>query len=82
MKFVASWRPDASKFYKADAQKVAEEIFAISDNPQTEEILEMARDESKEIHKIIEWDDGIAAEKYILHQVRNIQHDLQVEKLA
>ena len=82
MKFVASWRPDASKFYKADAQKVAEEIFAISDNPQTEEILEMARDESKEIHKIIEWDDGIAAEKYILHQVRNIQHDLQVEKIG
>lgn len=82
VKFVASWRPEASKFYKADAQKVAEEIYAIGDNPKTEEILDMARDESKEIHKCIEWDDNIAAEKYRLYQVRLITHDLQIVEIG
>jgi len=83
MNFVASWRPGADKFYtKADAQKVAEEILSLGDHPETDEILEMARDENTEIHKIIEWNDGVAAEKYRLVQIRNIQHDLQIVEIG
>lgn len=80
--FVASWRPEASKYYKADAQKVAEEILSLGSHAETEEILDMARDESTEIHKLIEWNDDIAAEKYRLEQVRHIQHDLQIVKIG
>lgn len=80
--FVASWRPDAEKFRsKADAQKVAEEIYALGEKVETKEILDMARDESKEIHKLIEWDDSKAAEKYRLEQVVNIMHDLHIVKI-
>ena len=81
-KFVASWAPEVQDFYKADAQKVAEEIFALGDNPQTKEILDMARGEDKEIHKLIEWNDEIAAEKYRLKQVMHIQHNLQVVEIG
>ena len=83
IKFVASWRPDANKFYKnADAQKVAEEILSLGDHAETEEILDMARNESTEIHKLIEWRDDVAAEKYRLEQVRHIQRDLQIVEIG
>lgn len=83
VKFVASWRPDADKFYKkANAQKVAEEILSLGDHAETEEILDMARNETTEIHKLIEWKDDIAAEKYRLEQVRHIQRDLQIVEIG
>ena len=83
MNFVASWRPDADKFYKkADAQKVAKEILSLGDHAETQEILDLARNKSTEIHKLIEWNDDIAAEKYRLDQVRRIQHDLQIVKIG
>ena len=82
IKYVASWRPGAEKFYKADAQKVADEIFALGEHAEAQDILEMARDENKETHKTIEWDDSIAAEKYRLDQVRRVQHDLQIVEIG
>lgn len=81
--FIASWRPEAEKFYKnADAQKVAEEVYALGDNPQTEEILEMAKGKDTEFHKLIEWDDAVAAGKYRLEQVRRVLQDLQIVKIG
>ena len=81
--FVASWAPAVQDIYKnVDAQKVAEEIWALGDNPKTEEILDMAKGTDKEIHKLIEWDDGVAAEKYRIHQIRHIQHNLQVVEIG
>jgi hypothetical protein len=59
-------------FYKADAQKVAEEIMGIGDEVKAEQVLEKARDESTELHKCFEWDDSIAGEKYRLWQARNV----------
>lgn len=56
--------------FKADAQKVYEEIGDGQITP--EEVLEKARDESTELHKCFEWDDSIAAEKYRLGQARKI----------
>lgn len=83
VKIVASWRPDAAKFYeKADAQKVAEEILSLGNHAETRQILDMARNEDTEIHKLIEWDDDVAAEKYRLEQVRHIQRDLQVVEIG
>lgn len=80
--FVASWRPDADKFYNADAQKVAEEIYSIGENPQASDILNMARNSETETHKLIEWNDTVAAEKYRLKQVTNILHDLHIVKIG
>lgn len=57
--------------FKADAQKVYEEIGDRKITP--EEVLERARsDKGSELHKCFEWNDGIAAEKYRLSQARQI----------
>lgn len=81
--FIATWRSDSEKYRKnADAQKVAEEIYALGEHPETAEILDMARDEKKEIHKLIEWDDTKAAEKYRLKQVGEVMHDLQIVEIG
>lgn len=62
------WRIDG--IYKADAQKVADEIG--NDRISPAEVLEKARDVNSELHKCFEWDNSIAAEKYRLQQARGI----------
>lgn len=62
------WRIDG--IYKADAQKVADEIG--NDRISPAEVLEKARDVNSELHKCFEWNDSIAAEKYRLQQARGI----------
>ena len=62
------WRIDG--IYKADAQKVADEIGNERISPA--EVLEKARDVNSELHKCFEWNDSIAAEKYRLQQARGI----------
>ena len=64
----AGWRIEG--IYKADAQKVADEIGDNRISPK--ELLEKARDVNSELHKCFEWNDGIAAEKYRLQQARGI----------
>ena len=64
----AEWK--IKGIYKADAQKVADEIGDGKVTPQ--EVLEKARDENSELHKCFEWDDSVAAEKYRLQQARAI----------
>lgn len=51
-------------FFKADAQKVYDEITAIGESVTPAEIVDRARDENSELHKCFEWDDRIAGEKY------------------
>ncbi len=67
----AKWK-NGYGFYKADAQKVAEEILSLGDDVKPEKIAEYAKDESTELHKCFEWDDSIAADKYRVMQARNI----------
>ena len=62
------WRIDG--IYKADAQKVADEIG--NDRISPAEVLEKARDVNSELHKCFEWNDSVAAEKYRLQQARGI----------
>lgn len=65
----AEWK--IKGIFKADAQKVADEIGENSITP--EQVLEKARnDENSELHKCFEWNDGIADEKYRLIQARKI----------
>ena len=71
-----AWRIQG--YYKADAQKVAEEIGFGKFTPL--EVLEKAKDETTELHKCFEWNDSIAAEKYRLEQAKNIIRMLVYEK--
>lgn len=64
----AEWR--VKGIYKADAQKVADEIGNEKIKPQ--EMVEKARNEQSELHKCFEWNDTIAAEKYRLQQARTV----------
>lgn len=70
MATVITWRSAPHNFHDADAQKCHEEMG--SENVTPESVLEKARDESTELHKCFEWDDGIAAEKFRLSQARQI----------
>lgn len=65
------WKVD---LYKADPQKVYEEIGEDTTTP--EEVLEKAKDPNSELHKCFEWDDTKAAEKYRLQQSRQIMCNL------
>ena len=71
-----TWRIQG--YYKADAQKVAEEIGFGKFTPM--EVFEKAKDETTELHKCFEWNDSIAAEKYRLEQAKNIIRMLVYEK--
>lgn len=64
----AEWR--IKGLYKADAQKVADEIGEGKITPH--EVLEKAKDESSELHKCFEWNNDVAAEKYRLQQAKAI----------
>jgi len=66
MASVATWR--VKGLFKADAQKVADEIGDRKVSAQ--ELVDMARDENTELHKCFEWDDSIAAEKWRVQQAR------------
>lgn len=67
---IASWKMQG--LFKADAQKVAEEIRTIGDEVTPEQIVEMARNEETELHKCFDWDDQSAAEKWRKQQARQI----------
>ena len=77
---VAKWKSGFETFFKADAQKCAEEIASIGETPTTQQIVDAARDESTELHKCFEWRDDVAAEKYRLVQARNVVHMLVIQE--
>lgn len=69
MNIIAEWK---MPMFKADAQKCAEEIISLGDKISPDEVLEMARDESTELHKCFDWDDSSAAEKFRKIQARDV----------
>ena len=75
-KFVASWKPGFEYVYKADANRVYEEIQSIGETCTKEDIVNKARDESTELHACFEWDDTVAAEKYRLRQAGDVVRHL------
>ena len=66
--------------FKADAQKVYEEIGDVNVTP--EEVLKKAKNKKSELHKCFEWDNDIAAERYRLQQARQIIQLLVVTPVA
>ena len=65
----ASWK---MPFFKADAQKVAEEITALGNEVTPEQIVDAARDSATELHKCFDWDNDVAAEKWRKYQARQV----------
>ena len=74
--FVASWKPGFEFVYKADANKVYEEIQSLGETCSKEDIVNKARDERTELHLCFEWDDTKAAEQYRLTQAKDIVRHL------
>ena len=68
----AEWSRVGKGLYKADAQKVAEEIMSIGSEATPSQIVEKARDEDSELHKCFTWDDQKAAEQWRLQQARSV----------
>lgn len=76
---VSRWK--VKGLYKADAQKVADEILTLGDSVEPSAVVEKAKDENTELHKCFEWRDDVAAEKYRLHQARHLMCNLVIEKV-
>ena len=79
---VAKWSATGTRF-GADAQKCYEEIMQICDDLESaspQDILEKARDETTELHKCFTWDDGVAAEKWRVHEARVITRQLVIRE--
>ena len=62
--------------YKADAEKVFNEITSIGEEVTPQEVVDYARDKDTELHKCFEWKDRVAAEKYRLHQARAVMQNI------
>ena len=71
---IATWRTPG--IFKADAQRVCDELREIGDEITPEDIVQAAEDESTELHKCFEWDDTKAANKYRLYQARILTSQL------
>ena len=67
---IATWK--MTGIFNADAQLVANEIAELGEEVTPEQIVEAAKDESKELHKCFEWNDNIAAENWRKYQARKI----------
>lgn len=71
---VATWRTPG--IFKADPQKVCDELKDLGDEFTPDEIVEKAKNSTTELHKCFEWDNDVAADKYRLHQARMITSNL------
>ena len=75
----AMWSPEVKNLYKnKDPQKIADEIYSISDEPTKEQVVDKARDVNTELHDMFEWNDAIAGEKWRGEQARKIISNLKV----
>lgn len=68
--------------FKADPQKVADEIIALGDEVTPEQIVDAARDSNTELHKCFDWNDATAAEKWRKQQARQIMCYLVIKEDA
>lgn len=64
--------------FRGNAEAVYHEIQTLGNSYTPDDIVELAKDESTELHKCFEWDDTIAAEKWRRHTARLICCSLQV----
>lgn len=70
----------SGRSYKGKAEIVAEEIKSIGDDVKPEELVTYAEEhEDSELYKCFTWDNDDAAEKWRLHEARNIINHLKIE---
>ena len=67
-------RPVSAEKVALHLQKLEEEKGSVT----REDFLDSARPEDSEMHKLFEWDDSIAAEKYRLEQSNKIIHSIKI----
>ena len=72
--FIRVWRTPG--LYKADVEKVYNELCDIGDEFTPRDIVDAARDESKELHKCFEWNNEVAADKYRLWEARRLTSEI------
>lgn len=65
---------------KGNPQLCAEEIMSIGDDVSAEQIVEFARNPESELHKSFTWDNDIAAEKWRVHEARQVLCNLVIKK--
>lgn len=75
----AKWREGVGLF-KADAQKVAEEIISIGEEATPKDVVEKAEDEKTELHKCFTWDDDRAAKNWRLYEARQVMCQLVIQE--
>ena len=75
---IATWRTPG--IFKADAQKVCNELREIGEEFTPADIVEAAEDEDKELHKCFEWDDTKAAHLYRIKQAVMLTSQLIFKK--
>lgn len=65
--------------FNADAEKCFREIEDNLGSDYTpDQLVELAKDESTELHKCFDWDDTVAAERWRKHQARLLSGSLSV----
>ena len=70
------WREGSR--YGASAEVVSQEIARIGGQVTPREVVEVARNDTTELHKCFEWDNTKAAEEYRVEQARGIMRSLVV----
>lgn len=74
----ATWKLNG--LFKADPQKVYEEINLLGEEITPDQIVEAAKNKKSELHKCFTWDNTIAAEKWRKHEARQIMCFLVIKE--
>lgn len=74
----ATWKLNG--LFKADPQKVYEEINLLGEEITPDQIVEAAKNKKSELHKCFTWDNTIAAEKWRRHEARQIMCFLVIKE--
>jgi hypothetical protein len=76
---VNKYRPTkGAAFNAAQAQALGETIDKLGGHAKPEALVDAARPKSSPIHKLFEWDNTAAAEKYRVFQARNFINHLEI----
>ena len=79
--YPVKWSRVGEEIYaNVSAQQIADEIMSIGESASPKQIVDKARDEGTELHKVFEWDDAIAAEKYRCDQARHVVRCLVIDQ--
>ena len=83
MVYQYSWKPVVC--INADAQAVGEELRELEESlgrsPENKDVIQLAKDPKRELHKAFEWDPGLALSKLHVMQARHIMASIIYETI-